>query len=59
MSTRTRLIVSGIATAIALGLSAQVSIPSNPIVPGTLQCFAIMLAGSLFGMRASVLGGML
>lgn len=59
MSTNTRLIVSGIATAIALGLSAQVSFPSNPIVPGTLQCLAIMLTGSLFGMRASVLGGLL
>ena len=29
------------------------------MVPGTLQCLAIMLAGSLFGMRASVLGGLL
>ncbi len=53
---QTKHIILALVVTLAMAASAQVVLPNNPAVPGTLQCLAIMLLGSFMGMRAGLTG---
>jgi biotin transport system substrate-specific component len=59
VSMQTKHIILALVVPIAMAASAQVVLPNNPAVPGTLQCLAIMLLGSFMGLRAGLNGAVI
>lgn len=56
---QTKHIILALVVALAMAASAQIAFPSNTVVPGTLQCLAIMLLGSFMGMRVGAAGAII
>ena len=56
---QTKHIILALVVTIAMAASAQVVLPDNAAVPGTLQCLAVMLLGSFMGMRTGLIGAVI